>query len=140
MKTYSDLPDINSCIVIRLELEPVGAPAIKFGVDKHIIDYTLTETLLLEYEVNILNPFVVIIELMNKDYNSDNETAVIIKQLSVDNISIIPEYTQYAEYNNDHAYKNPTYYLGFNGKWVLTFDSPFYQWLHRARSQGWLIG
>ena len=140
MKNYSDLPDIDSGIVVRLELEPVGAPMIRFGVDEHIIDYVLTETISLDYEVKLTSPFTVIIELYNKDYNADNETAVIIRVLSVDNISIIPEYTQYARYDNDHGFTDPTNYLGFNGKWTLTFDRPFYQWLHQARSQGWLIG
>jgi hypothetical protein len=140
MKNYLDLPATDSFITVQLELEPVGTPMTRFGVDEHIIDYTLTETLSLDYEVKLTNPFTVIIELYNKNYNADNETAVIIRRLSVDNISIIPEYTQYAVYDNDHGFTDPTNYLGFNGKWTLTFDLAFYQWLHQARSQGWLIG
>jgi hypothetical protein len=139
MKNYLDLPDTDSCMTVRLEVEPVGKPMIRFGVNEHIIDYVLTESLSLEYEVKLLNPFTVIIELYNKDYNND-ETAVIIRRLSIDNIDIIPEYSHYARYDNDHGFTDPTNYLGFNGKWVLTFDRPFYQWLHQAQNQGWLIG
>ena len=76
----------------------------------------------------------------NKVYTTEYETAVIIKRLSIDNINIIPEYTHCAEYNNDHGFTDPTSYIGFNGKWALTFDRPFYQWLHQAHNQGWLIG
>jgi hypothetical protein len=131
MKTYSDLPDTK--LKLDVELELVGRPEFTLKVGSHT-EHNQT------YYLDPLTPFTVIIELMNKNYNSDNETAVIIRRLCIDNISIIPEYTQYAEYNNDHGFTDPTNYLGFNGKWTLTIDRPFYQWLHQARSQGWLIG
>ena len=79
-------------------------------------------------------------ELRNKHYTTEYETAVIIKRLSIDNIEIIPQYDYLADYDNDHDNNNPTHYLGFNGKWTLTIDRPFYQWLHQVQNQGWLIG
>jgi hypothetical protein len=140
MKNYSDLPDTDTTLSIILKLEPVGNPMVRFGVNENIIDYQLAEPLLLEYEVNLMDPFNITVELYNKVYTIEYETAVIIQQISVDNINIIPRYDYLAEYTNDHGNHNPTSYLGFNGKWVLTFDRPFYQWLHQAQNQGWLIG
>lgn len=29
-------------------------------------------------------------------------------------------------------------YLGWNGKWVLTFDIPVFTWIHKTQSLGWI--
>lgn len=143
MKTYSDLQDTK--LKLTVDLEIVGRPDFTLSTNPCAVTnqyFTQCEFKHIShsYYLDLLTPFTFVIELMNKDYNSDNETAVIIKRLSVDHISIIPEYTHLAQYDNDHKYTDPTTYLGFNGKWALTIDRPFYQWLHQARSQGWLIG
>jgi hypothetical protein len=133
MKNYLDLQDTNLCLDIELEL--VGHPEFTVCVD------TFESTKVVQqYYLDLLKPFSIIIKLDNKIYTTEYETAVIIKRLSVDDISIIPEYTHLAEYDNDHGFTDPTSYIGFNGKWILTFDCPFYQWLHQAQNQGWLIG
>jgi hypothetical protein len=131
MKTYLDLPVTK--LKLDIELELVGDPKFSLQVGPYN-DYCQT------YYLDLLTPFSVIIELHNKVYTTEYETAIIIKRLSVDNVSIIPKYTHLAKYDNDHGFKDPTSYVGFNGKWALTFDRPFYQWLHQAQNQGWLIG
>lgn len=131
MKTYLDLPDTKLRVDIDLEL--VGTPEFTLQVGPYNNKQST-------YHLDLLTPFTIIIELKNKVYTTEYETAVIIRRLSVDNIEIIPQYDYLADYINDHDNHNPTSYLGFNGKWTLTFDRPFYQWLHQARSQGWLIG
>ena len=93
----------------------------------------------IEVYENLLQPFAIIIELKNKIYDKDNQTAVIIRSLQIDGIDLVPRFDYLAEYVNDHGNNNPTNYLGFNGKWTLTFDRPFYQWLHQATGQGWLL-
>ncbi len=131
MKTYSELPVTK--LKLDIELELIGTPEFTLQVGPHT-EYNST------YYLDLLTPFSVIIELHNKVYTTEYETAVIIKRLCIDNVSIIPEYTHYSQYDNDHQFTNPTSYIGFNGKWTLTFDRPFYQWLHQAQNQGWLIG
>ena len=79
------------------------------------------------------------IELQNKQYSLEYETAVIIR-LSIDDIDIVPKYDYLADYINDHDNHDPTSYLGFNGKWTLTIDRAFYHWLHVHSGQGWLFG
>lgn len=140
MNNYLDLPATDTALSVVLELEPVGKPNVRISINTYIIDNQLTETLTVNYQVKLLEPFSIIIELYDKVYTTEYETAVIIKRLSVDNISVIPEYTHLAVYDNDHDFKDPTSYIGFNGKWALTFDRPFYQWLHQAQNQGWLLG
>jgi hypothetical protein len=64
---------------------------------------------------------------------------VIVRKIAVDNIDLVPEYDRLATYVNDHNHTDPTSYIGFNGVWTFTVNRPFYQWLHQAQSQGWLI-
>jgi hypothetical protein len=141
MKTYSDLQAIDTRLHLHIELEPVGTPDITVCVNDIIDDYpVLSNIILLDYHIDLLDLFAINIKLRNKHYTTEYETAVIIKQLSVDNIDIIPQFDYLSEYVNDHNNNNPTSYLGFNGKWTLTFDRPFYHWLHEHSGQGWLIG
>ena len=140
MKTYSDLQDIDTRLHLHIELEPVGTPDVTTNINGVANYYPrLSNNIKLDYSINLLDLFSVDIELSNKHYSLEYETAVIIRQLSVDNIDLMP-YTYLAEYVNDHDNNNPTSYLGFNGKWRLTFDQPFYHWLHEHSGQGWLIG
>jgi hypothetical protein len=130
MKTYSELTDTD--IRIDVELESIGDP-------KFLVNGSRLGQNNLTYHVELLRPFSITIELYNKHYTTEYETAVIIKRLSIDNIEMIPRYDYLAEYINDHNNNNPTNYLGFNGRWTLTIDRPFYQWLHQVTAQGWLL-
>jgi hypothetical protein len=140
MKTYSDLQDIDTRLRLHIELEPVGTPDVTTTINGFKNDYPeLSNNINLHYYIDLLDLFSIDIELRNKHYTLEYETAIIIKRLSVDNIDLMP-YNYLAEYVNDHDNKDPTSYLGFNGKWTLTFDRPFYHWLHEHSGQGWLIG
>jgi len=141
MKTYSDLQDIDSRLNLVIELEPVGNPTVKIIINDKEYDYTQLDSSI------IINDYLLLMDLINidiimsnKHYTLEYETAVIIKRLSVDDIELIPRYDYLATYINDHDNNNPTSYLGFNGKWTLTIDRPFYHWLHKHSGQGWLIG
>ena len=141
MNNYLDLQATDFKLNVCFELEPIGAPDIIVLINNSILTKTkLTESLKLEYQLDLLDLFSIDIELKNKTYTLEYETAVIIRQLSIDNINLIPKYDYLATYINDHNNTSPTSYLGFNGKWTLTFDKPFYQWLHQHTGQGLLIG
>jgi hypothetical protein len=139
MKTYSDLLATNTLLPVTIILEPVGTPEIAVIINDNIIEYQqLLATTITDY-VELFSPVTISVILSNKHYTTEYETAVIIKHLSIDNINLIPRYDYLAKYTNDHDNSDPTHYLGFNGKWTLTIDKPFYQWLHQAQGQGWLI-
>ena len=53
------------------------------------------------------------------------KSTIIIDNINIDNINIIPTYNHLVNY--------------IEGKWALTFDGPFYCWLHQAQNQGWLL-
>jgi hypothetical protein len=139
MKTYSDLQAINQRLLCHVELEPVGTPEVAIIIAGVYGGGKLFQPAVFDISTDLFEPFTVEIELKNKTYTTEYETAVIIKQLQIDGIDIVPRFDYLAVYDNDHNNKNPTSYLGFNGKWTLTFDRPFYQWLHQATGQGWLI-
>ena len=139
MKRYSDLLDIDTRLNLKLELEPVGTSDVSVTIADYRQDYLLSNNRIINYTVGLLQPFSVIIELRNKQYSLEYETAVIVR-LSIDDIDIVPKYDYLADYVNDHDNHNPTSYLGFNGKWTLTVDRAFYHWLHIHSGQGWLFG
>lgn len=140
MKNYSDLLDISTLVPVNIKLTPIGCPNIKLVVNKKVINYNgLSQSVLYTDFNELLQPIEISIILFDKYYTTEDETAVIIEHLSIDNIDIIPNYTHLADYTNDHNNNNPTNYLGFNGKWTLTIDCPFYHWLHQVQGQGWLL-
>jgi hypothetical protein len=140
MKNYSDLTDIDSRLQVKLILEPVGVPEVSVIVGQTHGGGKLFKPAVFEVELDLFKSFFVEIELKNKDYHAENETAVVIKTLQIDGIDLMPKFNYLASYINEHDNNNPTSYLGQNGKWTLTFDRPFYQWLHQATGQGWLLG
>lgn len=141
MNSYSDLQDIDTQLRLVIELEPVGQPDTGITVNGNSRDYpALSHAIILDYQLELMDNISIDIVLSNKHYTTEYETAVIIKRLCIDNIDLIPHYDYLAEYVNDHDNNNPTSYLGFNGKWSLTIDRPFYHWLHHHSAQGWLIG
>jgi hypothetical protein len=140
MKNYSDLQDIDRLIPVSIQVEPVGHPKVDIVVDDSGVNYqSLTNTITYTKFVDLMTPITLSIVLSDKIYTQEYETAVIIRRLSIDNIDLIPNYDYLADYQNDHNNNNPTSYLGFNGKWTLTIDRPFYHWLHQTQAQGWLL-
>ena len=140
MKTYSDLQAIDQRLHCHVELEPVGNPEVAVIINGVYGGGKLFQSVVFDINTDLLKPFTIEIELRNKTYSMEHETAVIVKQLQIDGIDLVPRFDYLAVYDNDHNNTDPTSYLGFNGKWTLTIDRPFYQWLHQAQGQGWLLG
>jgi hypothetical protein len=145
MKNFSDLLAIkkNSQIDVSLNLEVIqdnGPPTLSVNVNsQNLFNNVLNFNLELQTKINLTDPFKIEIELSNKQYSSEKETAVIVKNLKIDNFELIPNYVMTFDYINDHNQNTPTYYLGFNGKWILDSKMPFYLWKHQATGQGWLL-
>jgi hypothetical protein len=141
MKNYSDLTDIDTRLAVTIELEPVGTPTATVIInDKQYTYSKIMSQIIINDYLPLMDSINISVVLMNKHYTTDYETAVIIRRISIDNIDLIPKYDYLAEYINDHDNNSPTSYLGFNGKWTLTINRPFYHWLHEYSGQGWLFG
>lgn len=121
MKTYSEVTATSALVRIELELSSnVEYTASINGIKKsgNVICHW----------VPLTKPFAIEVELLSADSN------ILIKQITVDNIEVVPKFDQLATYMG-----SPTNYMDQVGKWTLTFDRPFYQWLHQATGQGWLL-
>jgi len=140
MKNFSDLLATDLHLDLVLIAEPVGRPDVEIWVNQQLIHQgQLSESITVLKQLPLLSEFLISVNLKNKVYSSESETAVILTKLSVDGFDIIPGFTQLAQYANDHAFNEPTSYIGFNGEWRLEVTKPFYQWQHEITSQGWLF-
>lgn len=140
MKNYLDLQATNFNLDICIELVPVGTPDIVIKVADNTYANSKLDTLKkLKYSLDLNATFSIEIELRNKTYSLEYETAVIVQCIAIDSVEVIPKFSYLARYVNDHDYNDPTSYLGFNGKWILEFNRPFYQWLHQVTGQGLLV-
>ena len=145
MKNYLDLQATNYTLDVCVELAPVGNPdvVVKVATADGVTDIysasTLLEPVTLTYKLGLMDLFSIEIELKNKTYTLEYETAIIIQRITIDSIDIVPKFDYLASYINDHNHTCPTSYLGFNGKWTLTVDHPFYHWIHQITGQGLLL-
>jgi len=133
---------LNQCL-IEISLKPIaqnGYPEVQVEVGGKILhDGFVNKDILLYTQVTLLETFDVVMQLKNKKYCAQKETACIIEHIKIDNISLIPNLNHLSIYDNDHNQQVYSNYLGYNGKWQLSINKPFYQWLHYATKQGWLI-
>jgi len=124
-------------------VRPIGNPVppkCKIYINnKCYFDNILEDMFAIKENISLTDPIRITFELVDKQYNENQETAVQIMDLKIDNISLIPIYIKYAVYVNDHNYNDPTTYLGFNGAWTLDISPNFYMWLHRVDGKGQLL-
>ncbi len=102
------------------------------------IDYNLPAG---EYQLTV--------EHINKD-QLDSNTALIVDNITLNNISdpkfawagiYYPTYPAlWATEHSDllESVLPSQTYLGWNGKWRLTFDMPIFTWIHKTQNLGWI--
>lgn len=140
MKNFSEATATKSDIEISLHLRPIGEPCVRVKVcDIVIVDDVIKCDTEFKHCHDLLTPLDFSIELYDKKYSLEFETAIIVDKMMIDGISIIPEMSHLFEYVNDHDFTEPTCYLGFNGIWRLDTKDCFYQWWHQQSGQGWLL-
>jgi hypothetical protein len=143
MKNFSELLATDYSIDIVLVLVPVlenGAPHAKVIINNQVLwNQELKHQVIVTHTVKLLDPIHISVEMTNKKYSAEHETAVIIESIKIDNFEMIPNFIHLAQYVNDAEIKTITSYLGYNGCWTLTQHLPFYQWQHQVTGQGWLL-
>lgn len=143
MKTFSDLLVTDQQLDVQLKIRPVcsnGAPGCKVGINGDVLWHGILEQpVTICAALPLLHDLYLKIELYNKIYHSELETAVVIDCIEVDGIDIGHHVQDLITYHNDQQVSNKSLYLGFNGDWEITVPGPFYQWWHRKSGQGWLL-
>ena len=145
-------------VKVDIQLRPVwhdNPPEINIGINDNIQRIILKDNQTFHYEFTADNRATLTIELLNKtdaDTIPDKglDKAVVIESVSFFDIKdnrfvwlgeYCPEYPEpwYSEQTvkPNPLLKNHTY-LGWNGKWTLTFTVPVFTWIHRVQNLGWI--
>ena len=144
MKNFSDLLAINADIEIKISVTPIcnnGNPRCRILINDQVCyDDVLSGAQHLSSRVGLNDAICITVEMSDKVYSQERETAVVIDQIAIDGFDLIPDCTHLAHYENDQSVQTgPVSYLGFNGTWTLDIKEPFYRWRHRVTGQGWLL-
>jgi hypothetical protein len=147
MNNYLDLLATKNIVLpIQIVLEPIvdnGVPTVDLSVNDHTYyNGALSEKLLIETKMLLLDTVRIEISMTDKIYCPDRETAAVIKSITIDGYELTEHSCESAScifYQNDQNVDYRGFYLGFNGVWRFELDRPFYQWWHVVSGQGWLL-
>lgn len=140
MENFSQATATQADLQIALYLVPIGLPQVQIVIDNTVVfDDVMTSATYLEQRHDLLRPISIWIELRDKEYNLEHETAILVERFDINKIPLIPDMTQHFVYQNDRGWTSPTNYLGFNGIWRLNTVDCFYRWWHTQSGQGWLL-
>ena len=139
----------NTLIKIRLVPEGSVAPIIRAGIYPDLVTMTLTESTVLDYNVDLaVGEHRFVLEFTNKT-NDTPDMAVIIESVTVEGITVdrfkwagvyTPIYPEpWASTQTNLKPKLPAAtYLGWNGQWELPFTVPIFTWMHQVEHLGWI--
>ena len=147
---------IDYPVVLDIRLQPIwhdNPPEINIGVNDNIDQVVLSDNQVFHYEFTASKTSVLTVELLNKtnlDTVNGLDKAVVIESVSFFGISD-PKFIWLGEYRPEYPepwfseqtpkpaplLKNHTY-LGWNGKWTLTFTVPVFTWIHGVQNLGWI--
>jgi hypothetical protein len=147
----------NYSIELDIHLRSIwhdNPPEINIGINNDIKKVILYKDQTFHYEFIADNSSTLTVELLNKidtDTISDKglDKAVVIESISFFGIShpkfawagvyepIYPEPWASQQTDLKPLLKSHTY-LGWNGKWTLTFDVPVFTWMHKVQDLGWI--
>jgi hypothetical protein len=148
---------IDYPVVIDIHLRSVwhdNPPEINIGINDDINRIVLMDDQVFHYEFATNKSSVLTVELLNKtdaDTVDGLDKAVVIESVGFFGISD-PKFVWAGEYRPEYPepwasqqhglkplLKSHTY-LGWNGKWTLTFDVPVFTWIHKTQDLGWIYG
>lgn len=134
----------------QIKLRPVGNPGsiVTFN-DKIVYAGKLSDIVILSVDENLpMGTYQLSVELNNKS-DTDPTTAIVVEDIVFNGIQSpkfvwggvyqpkYPEPWASKQENLQSLLKNHSY-LGWNGKWTLTFDVPVFTWIHQIEDLGWI--
>ena len=143
----------NTCFDIVLQGHGTERPKIRYGInDSLIADIILPEQeTVLAIDLDLfVGPQKFYIEFYNKT-DTMQDAAVEIKSVSFEKLTLdrfkwsskyYPIYPQpWASQQTEPLpeYQSSATYLGWNGRWVLEFETPIFTWIHRLENLGWIF-
>ena len=138
-------------VKMSVTLCPVDNPTIRIGVNGGLFPLQLDKTETINFEFESDGPCELTVELINKTA----QEAVVIESVSFFGIEdpkfawagvytpVYPEPWATEQRDQGVVLKPqlcPHTYLGWNGKWTLTFTVPVFTWIHKVQNLGWIYG
>jgi hypothetical protein len=123
---------------ISVLLEPIGSPMIRVscgGNTKTMRSFNSQSWIDFKFEQED-GPARLSVELFDK-LPHDSTTAVIVKQIKLNDIEHLQNTYQGMYYPHNMESKRDTY-LAWNGVWTLDFTVPVYTWMHKTQGLGWI--
>jgi hypothetical protein len=138
-------------VKMSVTLRPVDCPEILVGVNGNVTSMRLTETTVLDYDFESIDSCKLTVELINQQ----SSEAVVVENVSFFDIEdpkfawsgvyepVYPEPWATQQQDQGVVLKPqlcPHTYIGWPGKWILTFDVPVFTWIHQVQNLGWIYG
>jgi hypothetical protein len=138
-------------VKMSVTLCPVDNPEVRIGINGGLFPLRLDKTETINFEFESDGPCELTVELINKTA----QEAVVIESVSFFGIEdpkfawagvytpVYPEPWATEQLDQGVVLKPqlcPHTYLGWNGKWTLTFTVPVFTWIHRVQNLGWIYG
>jgi hypothetical protein len=134
-----------------INLCPHDNPLISYGIDGVVENESLllTKPLTIHFNLDLdEGDHTFFIDFYNKT-NDTPKMAVEIESVTVEGITVdrfkwaglyYPIYPEpWASTQTDlPKVRSSSTYLGWNGRWELTFSAPIFQWIHRVENLGWI--
>ena len=154
---------IDYPVQVQVSLRPIwhrDPPEINIGIDNTINRVTLSQAQTFRYDFTSSGRSTIIIELLNKKDadtvpGQDLDKAVIIESVGFFGIED-PRFVWLGVYEPEYPEPWATEqrqqgivlkqhltnhnYIGWNGKWTLTFTVPVFTWIHNVQNLGWIYG
>ena len=142
---------ISYPVKLSVTLQPVDLPNVRIGINGDLFPVVLDQTNTVHFEFESADTSNLTVELVDKTA----QEAVIIESVSFFGIEdpkfawagvYEPKYPEpWASEQQDQGvvlkqHLCPHTYLGWPGKWTLTFDVPVFTWVHRVQNLGWIYG
>jgi hypothetical protein len=148
-------------VKLSITLRPVwhqDPPQIQLGINNNLTKIDLTETATINFDFESDRDCQLSVEFLNKqdfdtvpEHNLDK--AVVIESVSFFGINdpkfvwagvYEPRYPE--SWANSQRLQGVVLkqqltscnYLGWNGKWTLTFEVPVFTWIHKVQNLGWI--
>lgn len=138
-------------VKLSVTLRPVDLPNVRIGVNGNLFPIVLDQTNTMHFEFESADTSNLTVELVDKTA----QEAVVIENVSFFDITD-PRFAWAGVYEPNYPepwatnQKNqgvvlkpqlcPHTYLGWPGKWTLTFDVPVFTWVHKVQNLGWIYG
>lgn len=150
-------------VKLSVTLQPIwhqDPPKVRVSVDTKQSEMVLTQTTTINFEFDAVENCHLVVEFLNKHNHDCVPDQNLDKAVIVDSVGFFdivdprfvwagvyePEYPEpwaTEQKNQGVVLKQqlcPHNYLGWNGKWTLTFDVPVFTWIHKIQNLGWIYG